>query len=217
LGSYSKIPDETPNLGVTDGDETAIHLIKGIAMDTVRQHFPEAHGEEAFARLLATLPEEIRAAFVDAQLDRWYPEEYMGAFFHAVYEQLAGRDEERFLEIVRANMVAGVSRFMRVLLSLASAKFVLKKLPTVFTHVRQSTARVTPAIDGDQLRIRYENFPFCRDRIYRLLSLGNCQALAQVASKQVPSARVLEWGPDWMTLEFDLPSKKRAREAEAEA
>lgn len=205
MGSLPQIPDEMPDPGESGRDDSSIHLIKGIAMATVRQHFPEAHGEAAFASLLATLPNEIRVVFEEPQLDGWYPEEYMGAFFHAVHEQLADRDEERFLAIVRANMVAGVSRFMRVLLSLASAKFVLKKLPTVFAQVRRSNARLTPMIDGDQLRIRYEDFPFCRDPVYRLLSLGNCQALAQVASKQVPSSRVLEWGSDSMTLEFDLP------------
>jgi hypothetical protein len=188
--------------------EAPVHLVKGLAMHTIANHFPQQYGEETFERLLRGLPEPIQQALREPVIDEWYPESTIGEFFRAVYDQLAERDDDRFLEIVRLNMVAGISRFFRVFLNFASARFVLRKLPVVFHRVRQSPAVITPELTDEVVLLHYENFEFCGDRIYRMISLGNCQALAQVAIKQVPPSRVSTWGPDSMTMEFVLPTRK---------
>lgn len=190
------------------GTEAPVHLCKGLAMHTIHTHFPATYGEEVFESLLSGLPQHTQDALRDPIITEWYPESNIGEFFRAVYDQLAERDDDRFLEIVRLNMMTGISRFFRVFLNFASARFVLKKLPVVFHRVRQSPAIITPELTDEQVLLHYANFEFCGDRIYRMISLGNCQALAQAAIKRVPPSRVATWGPDSMTMVFELPNRK---------
>ena len=54
--------------------------------------------------------------------------------------------------------------------------------------------------------IHYEDFRYCRDPIYRHLSMANCQALVLAATGKVPKAKVLIWNRTSMTLAFEVDS-----------
>lgn len=184
-----------------------VQQVKGLTFDTARMHFCEQYGDEAWDLLMESLPRHTRKIFDEADFNEWYPEGEMRRFMHAVHEQLAHGDEQRFMEIVRGLALAGISRFFRMLLGLASARFVLRKVPVVWKRLRRGPAELrTELTDDGRVLIHYEDFRYCRDPIYRQLSMANCQALVQAATGKVPRAKVLVWDRTSMTLAFEVDS-----------
>lgn len=182
-----------------------VQEVKGLTFVTARRHFVETLGEPAFEALIAKLPTRTRALFSDAKINEWYPEGELRRFIHLVHRELAEGDDARFLVIARELAGAGISSFFRMILGLTSGRFVLKKIPVLWRRLRRGPAElsVETAEDG-RILIHYENFRYCRDPIYRLLSIANCQAAVVAATKKVPAAEVLEHAGSSMTLAFDL-------------
>ena len=181
--------------------------VKGLTFITARRHFIEKIGEPAFEELIAPLDPRIQDLFVNAELNQLCAEADMRAFMHRVYRVLAKEDDEAFCEIARELALAGVSRFFRVLMNLASARFVLKKVPVVWARLRVGPATLRTEVEEDRIRIIYSDFVYCFDRVYRLLSMSNCQALVLAATGKVPVSRIVEWDSSSMCLEFLLPGK----------
>ena len=199
------MPDDTSpaTSGIHAG--SGIQSVKGLTFLTARKHFIDKLGEERWEELIAPLDDEVKDLFVNAQLNLFYPEAHMRTFMHQLYYDLAGEDDEAFCAICRELALAGVSRFLRIFINLASARFVLKKVPVVWKRLRDGPAVLRAEVDDDRIRIHYEDFIFCHDHVYRLLSLSNCQALVEAATGEVPLCRILSYTNGTMCLEFLLP------------
>ena len=180
-------------------------LVKGLTFQTARRHMREAYGEDAWDLMMAALPRRTRALFETAETTEWYPESELRRFFHVVHEQLAAGDDARFREIAIDLAIAGVNRFFRMIIGLTSARFVLQKVPTIWKRLRTGPARLSTEIaDDGRVLVHYQDYRYCRDPIYRQLSIANCQALVVAATGKVPEAEVLVHDHYSMTLAFDV-------------
>jgi hypothetical protein len=182
-----------------------VQQVKGFAFETMRLHLTKEFGEEAWEALMDALPRQTQVVFREAEIAEWYAEAEMRRFIHVLYEQLAERDDERFKAIARGVALAGVNRFFRMILSLASARFVLRKVPVFWQRIRQGPAVLVTELAADgRVLIHYQGFRYCRDPICRLLSIANCQALVLAATGKVPAGEVIAVEGDSMTLAFTL-------------
>lgn len=201
-GSSSTSAASSSADSVIDSDQ----LVKGLTFQTARRHLTQQFGDEAWRSLMDELPRRTRKLFDDAQTSEWYPEAEMRRFMHRVHAQLAEGDDDRFGEIARDLAAAGISRFFRMMVGFASARYVLLKVPVVWKRLRQGPAQLrAEATDDGRVLIHYENYRYCRDPIYRQLSIANCQALVVAAVGKVPAAEVLRHDTRSMTLSFTLP------------
>jgi hypothetical protein len=192
--------DESMSEGVVVSD---IQLVKGATFDTAKRYFPAMVGDERWASVLAALPNETAALIDEADINEWYPESELRRLIYEIHGQLAAGDDEQFLAIARGLMLAGVSRFFRVLINFASAQFVLRKVPVVWARIRRGPAILTSEVEADgRVLIHYDDYIYSDDAVYRLLSIANCQALVVAATKQVPRAEVRCFDARSMTLEF---------------
>lgn len=195
----------TPN---TEGRH-ANPQVKGLTFVTARRFFTTHFGEDVYEGLVRALPAGDQELFDNAQIDEWYDEHTLRRFIHEVYIQVAEADDAYFMQILRELALAGVSRFFRVLINFASARFVLKKVPVVWDRLRRGPATLhAEVVDEETIRIHYDGFPFCGDRVYRMLSVCNCQALVVAACKRVPECEVTEWTENSMVLQFTVPKSK---------
>lgn len=179
--------------------------VKGFAFEVLRLHLLETFGLAQVTEAFDTLPRHTREILESPDIAEWYSESEMRRVIHLVYDQLAGRNDEKFLEIMRGNALAGINRFFRMVLGLASGRFVLRKIPTLWKRVRRGPATLrAEQLDDGTVLIHYENFRYCRDPIYRLVSIANCQAAAFAATKHMPKGKVVRHSSTSMTLGFEV-------------
>jgi hypothetical protein len=201
------VPDKSSSASGSALNPPGEQQVKALTFITARRHFIEKLGEAGFEELIAPLDERIKDLFVSDELNKLCAEADMRLFMHRIYTVLAKEDDEAFCTIARELALAGVSRFFRVLMNLASARFVLKKVPVVWTRLRVGPATLRTEVEDDRIRIFYSDFVYCFDHVYRLLSMSNCQALVMAATAKVPVSRIVEWDETSMCLEFLLPGK----------
>jgi len=200
-------PGDSSSGGSTSGGSIHddVQQVKGLAFETMRLHLSKEFGDEAWEALMSALPRRTQAVFREAALTEWYAEAEMRRFIHVVYDQLAKGDDERFKAIARDVALAGVNRFFRMILSLASARFVLRKVPVFWKRIRQGPAVLVTELAADgRVLIHYQGFRYCRDPIYRQLSIANCQALVLAATGTIPAGEIIAAARDSMTLAFTL-------------
>lgn len=186
--------------------------VKGLTFLTARKHFIAQLGEEGFGELIDPLDDELCALFTEAELNGWYPESQLRTFIYRVHGHLANGDDERFMELARDLALAGISRFFRMLMNLASARFVLRKVPVVWTRLRRGPATLEAEVTDDgRVLVHYRDYCYSDDAVYRLLSVANCQALVVAATGKVPVSEVETFDANSMTLSFVLPQKKNAK------
>lgn len=178
--------------------------VKTLTFTTLRDVLPVRLGEDTYRQLRHSLDPPTRALLDSAEPGDWAPEVQMQQVMDAIYGEVLNGDDEAYVELVRAVAMAGISRFMRIFLSLASERFVLSKIPVVWRRLRRHAGTVTTSTEGDLVVIDYEDFPFFGDKAYRLLSLANCQALACAASERIPDGRIVSWSSDALQLEFSI-------------
>ena len=188
---------------IGEGSRVTEQLVKGLTFQTARRHMREVYGDDAWELLMTSLPRRTRDLFETAETTEWYPESELRRFIHAVHEQLAAGDDARFREIARGLALAGINRFFRMIIGLTSARFVLRKVPTIWGRLRAGPARLTTSIAEDgRVLVHYDDYRYCRDPIYRQLSIANCQALVVAATGEVPEAEVLGYDRYSMVLAF---------------
>ncbi len=178
--------------------------VKVLTFITMRSFVPRRMGEDAYASMRAGLSPETLASFDLEDPGEWVPEAHMHEVMRWVYDQMLESDDDAYLEFARDLAKAGISRFLRIFLSLASERFVLSKIPTVWKRLRRNAGQVSSEHADGIIRLSYDGFPFFGDRVYRLLSLANCEALVFAATKRLPLGAVKHWSKSSMILEFEL-------------
>ena len=178
--------------------------VKGLVLATVREYVLEKHHKSKWDELMYLLPRRTSEAFENPQITEWYPETDMRRFVHLAHELLADNSDEKFLELSRNVALTGINRFFRMIPTLTSSRFVLRQIPTLFSRIRRGTATVSTVVEGGEVSIHYIDYRYCRDRMYRLMALGSCQAAVFAATKKIPVGEVRRWDRASMTLAFKL-------------
>lgn len=178
--------------------------VKSLTFATMRAFAPKYLGAEQYEAVRGRIGVQTRALLDTAEPGLWIPEAAMREVLTAIHEGPLAGDDDGFVQFARALAHEGITRFMRIFLSLASARFVLKRVPVVWKRLRRNAGEVVVEVEGDQVAICYEGFPFFGTATYRLLSLANCQALAHAATSRFPVGTISDWSDDTLRLEFDL-------------
>jgi len=182
--------------------------VKSLTLVTLRNElesrYLEQAGSVALARLWDTFLPETRIALEEAEPGGWVDEpvmyDVMTCLLHAGFDG----DEELYTQFLRGVATAGISRFMKILLSLSSATFALRRIPAVWSHLRRNAGAVTATRHASGVRLRYEGFPYFDFAAYRLLSVANCQALVEVVTEELPATSIEDWTKDTLQLDFTL-------------
>lgn len=159
-----------------------------------------AHGGDTRTRVAEHMGEHGHL-LEGALASEWYPEEARQGLLAGLRTELAGSDDARFMEILRALVGAGVARFFRALLQHGSADFVLRKVPVLWERMQRGHGEVTVATGAERSTIRLEGFPFFADPHYPLMTAASVQAMVEAAVGTVPDVRTGGRGADWLELE----------------
>ncbi len=186
-------------------DEPAQYEAKGLMFVTALAYYQRRFGIEAVDHILAGTSEETRAAFEDTLVNAWYPERHLRDLVVGVHRELVHGDDAAFLELMREVALSGINRFFRVVMSMASARFTLKKAPVLYTRLRRGPSKLVAEFPEDsRVLIHYHDYPYAEDGAYRLVSVANCQALVVASNGYVPTTRIVEAEGMRMTLEIEL-------------
>lgn len=188
----------------SEDGEPSYPEVKTLTLETLRTFASQQLASEAYKRLCAALPPETRAQLRDATPGGWVAESHLQTILGCIFEQTFSADEAAFLEFARGLATAGITRFMRIFLSLASERFVLRKVPVVWARLRRNAGHVQADVEPGLVRLRYAGFPYFGESFCRLVSLANCQALVLAATDRLPNGTIVEWSSDTLVLEFDL-------------
>ena len=182
--------------------------VKSLTFVTLRHvlfsSFVDERGDKVLSAVWDELDLEARTTLQSAEPGGWVDEHLMLNVMETVLQTGFGGDSAAYLDFVRGLAAAGISRFLKVFLSLTSARFALRRVPVVWSHMRRNAGTVDVAREEDGIRLTYVGFPFFAHEAYRLLSAANCEALAQAAAGKAPHARVESWSTDSLELYFDL-------------
>jgi hypothetical protein len=132
------------------------HEVKGSAFVTVARWLKHEGAPDSTARYLAALDDTARVPVRDATATQWYPESIHVAVLHAVYDVLARRDLPRFERIIAACTTLGVQTFAKLVLSMSSPTFVLRRCPTSWSVLRRGPSSVAVDQDGPRSVLHYE-------------------------------------------------------------
>jgi hypothetical protein len=179
--------------------------VKGLVFDTIRNYVIDTYGKPAWDEMMYLLPRQTIEVFESPQLTEWYAESEMRRFVHLAFEMICGNDEDKFVELTRKVADVAIHRFLRMIPELASASFVLRNVPTFFRRIRRGTASVRVETDRHgRVLVHWEDYRYCRDRLYRMMAMASCQAAANAATGKIPDAEFVTWDRSSMTIAFTV-------------
>lgn len=177
--------------------------VKGLVFETIRLYVPERYGRDKWQRILYLLPQRTVNVLEQAEISEWYPESELRRFLHVAFELLTDDDEQKFAELVRSVAHVAIKRFFKMIPSLASGHFVLRNVPTFYKRIRRGTATVhVEKLPDGEVQVHYQDFRYCRDRLYRIMALASCQAAAEAATGKIPEGKIQAWDRSSMVLSF---------------
>ena len=178
--------------------------VRGVFFASARRYLVERHGAEALERVLAAIEPAHRRALERPEPDEFYPEQAWREVLHALNDQLAGGDPEKFVQIVHDSSSMGIRLFVHVVLRLASTTAVLRRTPKLWARMRRGPATLSVEEAPDRIRLRYARYPLLSDPLYPLMLKGLVGALSEASAGYVPPIRVVDRGPDWLVLEVTV-------------
>jgi hypothetical protein len=180
------------------------HETKGVWFIAGRSYLHAKLGPEGYRNLLNAMPADYREV-ADAPLpSMWYPEDAAAAFLRAWLEVGAGGDRTAFATMVGEASEAGVGRFFRAIGSMASARFLLRRTPTIFKQMRRGPASVSTEDRDMDVVVRYHAFPFLEDDVYATCFPVQLAALVHATTGTTVETRVLERSTSSLTVAVQL-------------
>ena len=176
------------------------HEVKGSAFVTVARWLQHAGDPDAVARYLDALDDTARIPVRDATAGQWYPESIHVTVLHAVFDVLAHRDIPRFERIIADCTTLGVQTFAKLVLSMSSPTFVLRRCPTLWSVLRRGPSSVAVDQDGAHSVLHYRDFPFFDDVLYRHYIRALLGALVRPSLGREPAVEIVAHGPDWLDV-----------------
>lgn len=137
----------------------------------------------------------------DPVASAWYPETSFQRAMAAVEEETCGGDPERFVDFIEACTVLGINRFMRIVLGLTSAAYLLRKMPVLWAQHRRHNGSLEVELGARVARLHYKGFPFFDDRNYRLFVRGVLRKTVEVASGMRPDVMIRDYAKDRLLVE----------------
>lgn len=181
--------------------------IKGFVFDSVRREVSQSFGIDALDIVLLPFVEDneaARKALLDPEVSALYPEAWMHDMIAQIHRELCVGDDAAFSEFVRGLAASAVNRFFKVILSLTSGAFVVRRIPLFFKRLRDGPAILTVHPTDEVFEIRYRRFPWCGDPTYRLTSMANVQSAVRAATKRFPAVWVERQDDTGMDIRIDL-------------
>ena len=144
----------------------AIPQVKSLTFVTLRNElqtrFVQEVGQQASRRLWDAFLPATRTTLESAEPGEWIDEVIMLDVMRCLLEVGFEGDDVRYSSFLLAVGAAGVSRFLKIFLSLTSASFVLRRIPTVWSHLRRNAGIVTTTRHAGGVRLLYTGFPVLR-------------------------------------------------------
>ncbi len=169
--------------------------VKGAWFIAARAWLVDNGGAFALERILHAMPPEHRSAVRDPIPSSWYPERALQTALHAMRDVL-DLDATRFVDVMDGCTVIGTSRFFRALLRVATASFVLRQVPVMWTRIRRGEGRVEVEDAPGASLLRYREFPYFDDECYRLLTIGSLRAVVRTCTARDPEVTIVRWTRD---------------------
>lgn len=186
--------------GTVAGSE---HEIKGVWLVTAKSWVLSRRGPGALQAIAEHLPSESRHAILEPLPSEWYPEAVLQQALAGMRAELAGGSDAQFLRLMRECTELGVSKFFRVLLRLSTPRFVLAKVPSMWSHIRRGPGHVSVEASAAGTTLHYRQFPYFADANYRLLTQGSLEGLMHLSTRQRPRVHLAAHGDDWLDVHVD--------------
>jgi hypothetical protein len=135
---------------------------------------------------------------------QWHPEELHARVLQAAFAVLAKGDMARYERVIADCTLLGLKTFARLVLSMSSAEFVLRRAPTLWSVLRRGPATLTVEQSGTVSLLRYRSFPFFSDPLYRHYFRALLGAIVKPALGRTPKVRLVGHGDDWLDVEIDV-------------
>lgn len=170
--------------------------VKGIWFDSAARWLRHTHGPGVLARVDARVAAPHRGILLDPVVFDWYPEAALQQMLAAVRDELTDGSDAAFVRLMEEVTLDGVGRFFRLVLSLASPSFVVRKVPVLWGRMRRGQGRVEVEPAGRAIALRYRDFPWFHDQNYRLMTVGTLRGVCRAAGAKAPSVEITAWTPD---------------------
>lgn len=179
------------------------HEIKGSAFVTLQRWAAEerpAALEAFFAALPPTDREPVRGALPSTYHPEALHQRVLGAAFHA----FADGDLTKYEVMIGACTLLGVQTFARLVLGFTSPTFLVRRLPALWGVLRRGPASLTVEQGPRSSLLRYRQFPFFDDPLYRHYFRALLGAVVTPTLGHAPGVELLDHGPDWLDVQITL-------------
>jgi hypothetical protein len=174
--------------------------IKGVWFVAMRAHVSEVYGKQWLELVLDKAPLEFRDVYRAPIASAWYPEATLQEALSLLYEEVAGESDIVFEKLVEGCVKHGIHRMFQLLLGASSAGFVLRMVPTLWRQLRRGAGHVDVEQHEAHTLVRYSEFPWFRDRLYRLMTLGSLRVILGATHRDRGRIEVLEHGHSTLSL-----------------
>jgi hypothetical protein len=174
--------------------------VKGVWFVAARDYARAVHGQEVLDALLERTPYKYRDVYAAPIASAWYPEEALQEALSMLYEIVAQESDVIFEQIMEGCTEQGINRLFQMLLRISSPGFVLRMVPTMWRQIRRGAGHVDVDQHEGHTVIRYSEFPWFDDRLYRLLTVGSLRAIVRTCTHEEPRIDVLEAQGHSLTL-----------------
>jgi hypothetical protein len=177
--------------------------VKGVWFVAARDYALEVHGPSAVEQLIAESPAKYRDIYAAPIASAWYPEDALQEALSMIHELVAQESDFLFEQIIEGCTVKGVNRLFQMVMRLSSPGFVLRLVPTMWRQIRRGAGQVDVTTYDGFTELRYSEFPWFHDRLYRHLTIGSLRALVKLCTREGPRIEVLEHGRDSLALRIN--------------
>lgn len=154
--------------------------VKGLWFESTRGYVLRLHGPERLAELDRRM-QAWRGVLLEPTSAQWYPEEALQRLLGVLRAELSDGTPEDFAHLLDEISVAGIGRFFRLVLSMSSASFVLRKSPVFWRLLRRGPGEHEVECTPDRVRMLYRAFPYFDDENYRLMTVGTVRGLLRAS------------------------------------
>jgi hypothetical protein len=172
---------------------TVASRVKGIWFESARAWLRREHGVEALARVDARVSPAHRGILLEPVVSDWYAEDALAELLAALRVEVTDGTPDDFVRVIEAISLDGIGRFFRLLLALASPRFVLRKVPVLWARMRGGEGRVEVELADDGVELHYREFPRFADENYRLMTQATLAAVCTAAGSPAPQVEILDW------------------------
>lgn len=183
--------------------------VKGAWFCSALDYARELHGDAQVDEWVAHSHPAYREVYANPIASAWYPEACFQEALSMLYERVAQENDRVFEKLIEGCTERGVNLLFRMLIRVSAPAFVLRRLPTMWRQIRRGAGHVDVMQEAGHSMVHYSEFPWFKDPLYRLLTVGSLRALVRTCTQESPRIEVLDYGVDQLSLRIAY----RAQEA----